>query len=283
MKLLYVASHQLRESLQKLLLELVFTWIGTWDHLGGPQFHLQLIAPDRTIEVPDAIAIVTAKTLIARSGFFCQGGWLSTDWHSQVYQVLSMSEWNRLGDQITIGKPEFCEIAIGKPEIRDRDWMAIGHPKNSSFCRISYDRWCTKALYNSLIVGVRPQFYLHSSVCASKKTFASPATLTEIPAGKMTFFKILGIKVRFVWGSFWNHLYWLLGDIELQHATGVYYWEQLPPKDLFEMAPTGNRPNFHIPAPGFGKFCTGSVRTGSEWNSPFLQQIAVVCPLPLGE
>ena len=32
-----------------------------------------------------------------------------------------------------------------------------------------------------------------------------------------------------------------------------------------------------------GKSCTGLVCTGSEWNSPFLQQIAVVCPCPLGE
>ena len=33
----------------------------------------------------------------------------------------------------------------------------------------------------------------------------------------------------------------------------------------------------------FGKFWAGSVQTGLEWNSPFLLEIAVVCPCPLGE
>ena len=32
--------------------------------------------------------------MIAGSGVFVEGVWLSTDWHSHVYQVLSMLEWN---------------------------------------------------------------------------------------------------------------------------------------------------------------------------------------------
>ena len=51
-------------------------------------------ALDRAIVV--AIAIVIAKSLIARSGFCRRGGWLSTDWHT-LCQFLSMSEWNLLG------------------------------------------------------------------------------------------------------------------------------------------------------------------------------------------
>ena len=39
------------------------------------------------------------KTLIARSDVFCRGVLVnfSTDWHSQVYQLLSLIEWNLLG------------------------------------------------------------------------------------------------------------------------------------------------------------------------------------------
>ena len=38
------------------------------------RFHSLLSAPDRAIEVAIAIAMVIAKTLIARSGVLCRGG-----------------------------------------------------------------------------------------------------------------------------------------------------------------------------------------------------------------
>ena len=39
---------------------------------------------------PSRAGGVAQKALIARSGVFCQWGWLSTDWQSQTYQLLSM-------------------------------------------------------------------------------------------------------------------------------------------------------------------------------------------------
>ena len=54
---------------------------------------------------------------------FVKGGWLSTDWHGQVYQSLSLSEWNLFGRSDSKIKR--------KNEVCDRDRMAIGHRKTA--------------------------------------------------------------------------------------------------------------------------------------------------------
>ena len=88
------------------------------------QGHWNLSSPDLAIEV----AIVITKTLISPSGVFRRRSWLSTNWHSDMYQLLSMSEWNLLGRSDSDRKTHLRSRSTGDQT-----------SKNSSFWRISCD------------------------------------------------------------------------------------------------------------------------------------------------
>ena len=61
---------------------------------------------------------------------FVEGGWLSTDWHSQVCHLVSMSAWNLLG----------CSDGDRKARNLRSRLNGDRTPKNSPSCRISGDR-----------------------------------------------------------------------------------------------------------------------------------------------
>ena len=117
----------------------------------GTKAMRKLSAPDRAIEVAIAIATRITETLTARSGVLCRGCWLSTDWGSQVYQRLSMSEWNLLGDPLAIPKPR---------NLRSRS-NGDRTPKNSSFCRSSCDESVCDWLQSLIAGDLRSRSVVH--------------------------------------------------------------------------------------------------------------------------